>query len=187
VEYRFRGTDRPQLLPENSVGYAIYKLNGYSLTLNKSVTGDSGGISEFTFNISSNRLTNNEYYVSGIEDTEKVFVSGGKISVTVPRDKSVTVYGLQSGNYTVSESGAGDCELFVKVDGQEKPVTNNSFSFRLNYDTSADVLNKYPVPVTDHKNTSLPYIIIITLLAAAATVMLTIRRKERISRGKSEI
>ncbi len=188
VEYRFRESDSPQLLPENSVIYAIYKIKGYSLTINKSVTGDSGGISEFTFNISSNKLTNSQYYVSGIENTETVSVSDDKqISVTVNKDKSVTIYGLKSGNYTVSESGAGDCELFVKVDGQEKTVTGNSFSFTLNNDVSADVLNKYPIPVTNHKNTSLPYAIIITLLAAAATVMLTIRRKERISRGKSEI
>ena len=188
VEYRFRESDSPQLLPENSVIYAIYKIKGYSLTINKSVTGDSGGISEFTFNISSNKLTNSQYYVSGIENTETVSVSDDKqISVTVNKDKSVTIYGLKSGNYTVSESGAGDCELFVKVDGQEKTVTGNSFSFTLNNDVSADVLNKYPIPVTNHKNTSLPYEIIITLLAAAATVMLTIRRKERISRGKSEI
>ena len=186
VEYRFRESDSPQLLPENSVIYAIYKIKGYSLTINKSVTGDSGGISEFTFNISSNRLTD-KYYVSGIANTETVSVLGGKISVKVPRDESVTIYGLKSGVYTVSESDAGDCELFVTVDGQEKPVTGNSFSFTLNDDVSADVLNKYPIPVTNHKNTSLPYAIIITLLAAAATVMLTIRRKERISRGKSEI
>ena len=188
VEYRFIKSDNPRLLPENSVIYAIYKIKGYSLTINKSVTGDSGGISEFTFNISSNQLTNSPYYVSGIANTETVSVSDDKqISVTVNKDKSVTIYGLQSGVYTVSESGAGDCELFVTVDGQEKPVTNNSFSFTLNNDVSADVLNKYPIPVTNHKNTSLPYAIIITLLAAAATVMLTIRRKERISRGKSEI
>ncbi|MBP3760144.1 MAG: hypothetical protein J6I55_01480, partial [Ruminococcus sp.] len=187
VEYRFRESDSSQLLPENSVIYAIYKIKGYSLTINKSVTGDSGGISDFTFNISSNQLTNSQYYVSGIENAETVSVSDGKISVTVPKDGSVTLYGLKSGVYTVSESDAGDCELFVKVDGQEKPVTGNSFSFRLDYDTSVDVLNKYPIPVTNHKNTSLPYAIIITLLAAAATVMLTIRRKERISRGKSEI
>ncbi len=175
LQYRFHENDTPQTFAEDSIVYAVYKIKGYELTLSKQAIGDTAGRTTFTFEISSDQL------IYGSYDTSKgqVTVSENKITLSVQRNQNVTIYGLLSGEYTIKETTSGSYEMTAKVNGTDARVTNNMVAASITENTRVDVLNKYPIPVTEAGGNTVHSAIVVMLLMAAVIVFILWRRGEK--------
>jgi LPXTG-motif cell wall-anchored protein len=170
-------------MPEEPVVYAIYEIKGYELTITKTVIGDANGKSEFTFNVHSDQLLNNNYFISVTDkngDTQVSTISAVNQTVTVEVENggSATIYGLQSGIYTLTEADTENCEVKATVNGVEAAVKNDTLGIAINDDTSVDVVNNYPIPVTGADDNASPYIAVIAVITMVAAVFWIKRRKE---------
>ncbi len=175
LQYRFHDSDTPKSFSETDVVYAVYKIKGYELTLTKQVLGDAMGNNTFTFEISSDQLTYSKY------DTSKgqVTASGNTITLSVHRGESVTVYGLLSGTYTITETTDGNYEMTAKVNGTDAKVTGNKVAASIADNTSVEVLNTYPIPVTGAGEQAAPYIVVIMIVSASMLVFIRRRKGEK--------
>ncbi len=178
MQYKFSGSDTIRNMPDDPVVYVIYEIKGHELELSKTVTGDSEGKNEFTFTIQSPALDKSSYFISGFGSNETIQAVNNTITVTVQAGKSVTLYGLQNGVYTITETDSGNCTVTAMVNGINAPVTHNSAVAVINYDTKVNVVNNYPIPVTGTKSGSSPYLAVIAIISAAAAVIYITRRKE---------
>ena len=177
LQYRFSDTDTPKTFAEDAVIYAVYKIKGYELTLTKQVLGDSAGEKTFTFEVSSDKLTYNTYDTS----TGQVTANSNKITVTVQRGASVTIYGLLSGAYTIKETTAGIYEMTAKVNGTDAIVNGTTVAASINSNTEVKVINTYPIPITGAGEQSTPYVVVtaVVLLTAAILVFICKRKGEK--------
>ena len=178
LKYHFTSTDTAQDFYDELVVYAIYRIRGYSLTLNKEVLGDtSGGPSEYSFTISSDVLGDGEYYIGGYGDAETITASGNKITLNVHSGDSVTIYGLLQGNYTVTENTTGSFEVSAKLNGNDAAMDGKSVLVHIDTDTILDILNLYPIPVTGVAGTGNVYLIAVIMLLATLVMRRTLNRK----------
>ena len=177
--YRFSSGDAPQIMPASPVVYAIYRVKGYELTLTKTVRGDSGGVNDFTFTISSDQITNGSYYISGYSGGETITPEEGKLTLTLHAGESVTLYGLLSGNYTISEEASGSYEMTAAINGVDAVVSNNQVAANIRDNTRVDVVNTYPVPVTGAGEHAEPYLVILLIMTTAALLFVCRRKEEK--------
>lgn len=177
--YRFSSGDAPQIMPASPVVYAIYRVKGYELTLTKTVRGDSGGVNDFTFTISSDQITNGRYYISGYSGGETITPENGKLTLTLHAGESVTLYGLLSGNYTISEEASGSYEMTAAINGVDAVVSNNQVAANIRDNTRVDVVNTYPVPVTGAGEHAEPYLVILLIMTTAALLFVCRRKEEK--------
>lgn len=183
LQYSFGNSAESAAMPEDPVVYAIYEIKGYELTITKTVIGDANGKSEFTFNVHSEQLLNPNYFISVTDkngDTQVSTISAVNLTVTVEVENggSATIYGLQSGIYTLTETDTGNCEVKATVNGVEAAVKNDTLGIAINDDTSVDVVNNYPIPVTGADDNASPYIAVIAVITMVAAVFWIKRRKE---------
>ena len=66
----------------------------------------------------------------------------------------------------------------VKVNNAETNVRHKKAAFHIDKDTTVDVFNIYPVPVTGVVNAAAPYIAMLAFLVTAMAVLMILRRKE---------
>lgn len=177
--YRFSSGDAPQIMPASPVVYAIYRVKGYELTLTKTVRGDSGGVNDFTFTISSDQITNGRYYISSYSGGETITPEEGKLTLTLHAGESVTLYGLLSGNYTISEEASGSYEMTAAINGVDAVVSNNQVAANIRDNTRVDVVNTYPVPVTGAGEHAEPYLVILLIMTTAALLFVCRRKEEK--------
>ena len=181
--YRFSSGDAPQIMPASPVVYAIYRVKGYELTLTKTVRGDSGGDSGgengFTFTISSDQITNGRYYISGYSGGETITPEEGTLTLTLHAGESVTLYGLLSGNYTISEEASGSYEMTAAINGVDAVVSNNQVAANIRDNTRVDVVNTYPIPVTGAGEHAEPYLVILLIMTTAALLFVCRRKEEK--------
>ena len=184
LQYSFGNSAESAAMPEDPVVYAIYEIKGYDLTITKTVIGDANGKSEFTFNVHSEQpLNSSNYFISVTDkngDTQVSTISAVNLTVTVEVENggSATIYGLQSGIYTLTEANTGNCEVKATVNGVEAAVKNDTLGIAINDDTSVDVVNNYPIPVTGANDNASPYIAVIAVITMVAAVFWIKRRKE---------
>ena len=178
LNYRFSEADDAASMPEDPVVYAIYRVKGYELTLSKSVVGDSGENDTFTFTISSDQLTFSSYYISNYGDSDIIRSESGTLTLTLHKNDSVTIYGLLSGTYTVQEEAAGSCEMTAKINGVDAAVSQNQVIAAISDNTSIDIVNTYPIPVTGTGEQAAPYCIILLILTAAGMLFICRRKGE---------
>ncbi len=174
LQYRFHDTDTPKTFAENAVIYAVYKIKGYELTLTKQVLGDSAGENTFTFEVSSDQLTYNTYDTS----TGQVTANSNKITVTVQRGASVTIYGLLSGAYTIKETTAGIYEMTAKVNGTDAIVNGTTVAASINSNTEVKVINTYPIPITGAGEQSTPYVVVTAVMLLTAAILVFICKRK---------
>lgn len=177
--YRFSSGDAPQIMPASPVVYAIYRVKGYELTLTKTVRGDAGGANDFTFTISSDQITNGSYYISGYSGGETITPEEGKLTLTLHAGESVTLYGLLSGTYTISEEASGSYEMTAAINGVDAVVSNNQVAANIRDNTRVDVVNTYPVPVTGAGEHAEPYLVILLIMTTAALLFVCRRKEEK--------
>ncbi|HAJ97455.1 MAG TPA: hypothetical protein DCO72_06945 [Ruminococcus sp.] len=177
MQYSANGT--AVSFPENPVVYAIYRIKGYELTVSKQVKGNST-VGNFTFEISSDVLSG-EYATS---TGTPVTASDKKITITVPRDGSVTIYGLSKGTYVVTETTPGDYEMTAKVNGIDMNVTATKVAALVESNTTVAVLNTYPIPVTGVGERTAPYVVVM-ILTTAALVCIYRRKEEKQNENSS--
>ena len=178
LKYHFTSTDAAQDFYDELTVYAIYRIRGYSLTLNKEVLGDSAGApSEYSFTISSDVLGDGEYYIGGYGDEETITASGNTITLNVHSGDSVTIYGLIQGNYTITENTTGSFEVSAKLNGNDVAMNGKSVFAHIDTDTILDILNLYPIPVTGVAGTGNVYLIAVILMLATLTLRHTLNRK----------
>jgi hypothetical protein len=91
---------------------------------------------------------------------------------------NVTIYGLPQGDYTITESAAGIYYMKVNVNNAETNTRHNKAAFHIDKDTTVDVFNVYPVPVTGIVNAAAPFIAMVIFLVTAMAVLMILRRKE---------
>ena len=188
LKYHFTSTDAAQDFYDELVVYAIYRIRGYSLTLNKEVLGDtSGGTSEYSFTISSDVLGDGEYFIGGYGDAETITASGNAINLNVHSGDSVTIYGLLQGNYTITENTTGSFEVSAKLNGNDVAMNGKSVFAHIDTDTILDIINLYPIPVTGVAGTGNVYLIAVILMLATLTLRHTLNRKGAYIREVSPI
>ena len=175
MQYIFHSGDTPRPFEDNAVIYAVYKLKGYELTLTKQVLGESEGVNNFTFEIYSTQLIHSSYETT----SGPVTTSGNTITLTVQKGQSVTIYGLSSGQYTIRETTAGNYEMMAKVNGSDAIVTNNNVAAIVNDNTTVEVLNLYPIPVTSAGENTTPYVVVVMILMAAVILFICRRKGEK--------
>ena len=158
--------------------YAIYRIRGYTLTLSKKVAGNAGmhDPTAYRFTISSEQLADGEYYVGGYGDAETITAENGTFTLTVHNKDSVTIYGLAQGIYSVTEETTGGFQMLASVNGIDVTTNGQNVLVSLQDDTTVDILNLYPVPVTGRNDDNAAYLIPTLLLAAAALLLLRKRK-----------
>jgi hypothetical protein len=179
LNYHFTEYDNKKSFMDDTTVYAIYKIKGYTLSLSKTVKGDrTDGVSDYNFTIHSDDMPDGEYYISGYGDADTVTCTGNNITLTMQHGSNVTIYGLPQGDYTITESAEGIYCMNVKVNNAETNVRHKKAAFHIDKDTTVDVFNVYPVPVTGAVNAAAPYIAILVFLVTAMAVLRILRRKE---------
>lgn len=108
--------------------YAIYRERGYTLEITKTVPIDTGYREPFTVVISSTAINRASYSVEGtgystVSAEQANGLAPGKITVEVEDGCDIKIFGLGSGNYTISESGNENHELTAEQKYSDKGST----------------------------------------------------------------
>lgn len=183
------GNDNTQYqFSDELVIYAVYQIRGYTLTLQKAVIGDaSEGASEYLFRISSDALTDGDYYIGGYGENEIITASDNEISLILRSGDSITIYGLSQADYTITEEATGNYRMTAQVNGHDTIVNRNMLVARIEHNTVIKITNIYPIPVTGSEESDKPYLLIISVLLTSAVLYFTLKRKEEKSSEKSII
>lgn len=146
------------------VVYAIYRERGYNLTVSKTVPVNTGYDEAFNVTIESMSINRDHYEVHGtgystIDATPVVPAANGndgtpgRITFTVKDGDTVTIVGLGTGTYTVTESGIDNFTLTATV----KNTQDNSDPTSVNVtpNASGDAGTVSDITLDNHKTLAL--------------------------------
>ena len=177
VNYYFQNPDSMKPLPADPVIYIIYKIKGCTLHLTKTVKGDSHGNDAYILKIRSDALADQNYDISG-DRSGTVRPDSGIITLTIRHGEHIMLHGLQSGIYIIQEETPEDCIISAEVNHTSVSIVQNQIAVQLNTDIQIDIINTFPVPVTEITENPECYLIITGMIFSAVIILLLIRKKK---------